>query len=547
MNNRKPLSSILFLLIISFLVASFVIGCGGGNGTGGGNSWIPSPTPSTSPTSSSTPSPYISFVNPDAASEGEEITINGSGFGDEQADSTVTFNGMPGTVTGWSDKQITCPVPKGAISGDVVVMVQGVQSNGVSLIVIRRWARNYGGSNNEKGVSVNKTSDGGYIVGGETESNDGDVSGNHGDRDYWVTKLNISGDIEWQKCLGGTGTEVFHSIYHTSDGGCILAGDSNSNDGDVFGNHGGYDYWVVKLDSLGNMEWQKCFGGSDRDVLSSILQTKDGGFILAGHTLSDDGDILFGGSTRKGSYDVWIVKLTPDGNIDWQKCYGGSNVDFVEPIQQTSDGGYIFAGHTLSNDDDVSGNHGGYDYWVVKIDPSGNLQWQKCYGGVDNDFAHSIVQTKDSGFIVAGHTLSNSGDVSGNHGGYDFWVVKVDDSGTIQWKKCLGGQNDDFCSTIYQLDDHKFIVSGFTNSTDGDVIGNHGDFDYWMVKLDVDGLPIWQKCLGGSNTEENYCLHPTEDGFIIAGESSSLNGDVSNNYGGFDSWIVKLGPDGNLK
>ncbi len=213
-------------------------------------------------------------------------------------------------------------------------------------------------------TSIQQTSDGGFIVAGQTYSNDGDVSGNHGGSDAWVVKLNSSGTILWQKCLGGTVYgAIAYSIQQTSDGGFIVGGETLSNDGDVSGNHGEFDAWVVKLDSLGDIEWQKCLGGTGWDWENSIQQTSDGGFIVAGYTNSNDGDV----SGNHGSKDYWVVKLNSSGDIEWQKCLGGTNDDWARSIKQTSDGGFIVAGFTASNDGDVSGNQGNSDAWVVKL------------------------------------------------------------------------------------------------------------------------------------------------------------------------------------
>ncbi|HPZ36691.1 MAG TPA: T9SS type A sorting domain-containing protein, partial [Bacteroidales bacterium] len=342
-----------------------------------------------------------------------------------------------------------------------------------------------GGTDHDFAYSIQQTSDGGFIVAGLTGSNDGDVSGNHGGSDAWVVKLNSSGEIEWQKCLGGTNYDFAYSIQQTSDGGFIVASITGSNDGDVSGNHGGSDYWVVKLNSSGGIEWQKCLGGTNsdggifNDYIYSIQQTSDGGFIMACETMSNDGDV----SGNHGSYDAWVVKLNSLGDIEWQKCLGGTNRDIANSIQQTSDGGFIVAGSTSSNDGDVSGNHGYGDAWVVKLNSSGDIEWQKCLGGTNSDWAYSIQQTNDSGFIVAGYTHSNNGDVSGNHGYYDYWVVKLNSSGDIEWQKCIGGTNYEFANSIQQTSDGGFIVAGETLSNNGDVSGNHGYSDAWVVKL----------------------------------------------------------------
>ncbi len=176
--------------------------------------------------------------------------------------------------------------------------------------------------------------------------------------------------------------------------------------------------------------------------------------------------------------------------IEWQKCLGGSKTEIANSIQQTTDNGYIVAGTTWSKDGNVSGNHGGYDFWVVKLNSSGGIQWQKCLGGSDEDMANSIQQTTDGGYIVAGYTKSNNGDVSGKHGWSDFWIVKLNSAGQIEWQKCLGGGISDYAKSIQQTTDGGYIVAGFTESNDGDVNGWHLGFDYdwpstdfWVVKL----------------------------------------------------------------
>ena len=425
------------------------------------------------------------------------------------------------------------------------------------------WQKCLGGSMEDWAYSIQQTSDGGYIVAGLAGSNDGDVSGHHGSTDYydyWVVKLNSAGAIVWQRALGGTDDDEAFSIQQTSDGGCIVAGRSESNDGDVSGWHEGYvylddptsDYWVVKLNSSGDIEWQKCLGGRDDDYASSIQQTSDGGFIVAGYSSSNDGDISgHHGSTGYPYYDYWIVKLSSSGDIEWQRSLGGSDQDEAYSIQQTSDGGFIVAGSSRSNDGDVSGWHEGYIYgepisdcWVVKLNSSGDIEWQKCLGGSDGDVANSIQQTSDGGYIVAGASWSNDGDVIGNHGYGDYWAVKLNSAGDIEWQKCLGGNDGDMAYSIQQTSDGGFIVAGYSYSNDGDVSGNHGDGDYWVVKLNSAGALVWQKCLGGSDNDEPHSIQQTSGGgFIVAGSSRSNDGDVSGNHGHDDYWVVKLSPE----
>ena len=416
------------------------------------------------------------------------------------------------------------------------------------------WQKSLGGTGYDASQSIQQTTDGGYIVAGFSESIDGDVTGNNGDFDYWIVKLDPSGNITWQKSLGGSGNDEARSIQQTTDGGYIVAGYSDSNDGDVTGNHGASDYWIVKLDPSGNITWQKSLGGSNYDEAHSIQQTTDGGYILAGFSAyPSDGDV----TGTHGQIDYWIVKLDSIGNITWQKSLGGSLLDEAHSIQQTTDGGFIVAGWSTSNNGDVIGNHGGYDHWVVKLDVNGNIAWQKSLGGSEDDGGHaggfigldatSIQQTTDGGYILAAESNSNDGDVTGNHGGIDNWIVKLDVNGNITWQKSLGGMGGDITSSIQQTTDGGYIVAGWSLSIDAwaDVTGNHGNSDYWIVKLDVNGNITWQKSLGGTGWDSALSIQQTTDGdYIVAGMATSNNGDVTGNHGVFDYWIVKLSNDG---
>jgi hypothetical protein len=225
--------------------------------------------------------------------------------------------------------------------------------------------------------------------------------------------------------------------------------------------------------------WQKSFGGSLFDRAYSIQQTTDGGYIVAGESGSTDGDV----TGNHGSADGWVVKLDSSGKIIWQKSLGGSSIDFSNSIQQTTDGGYIVAGYSFSNSENVTGNHGDFDSWVVKLNSSGNITWQKSLGGSNRDEAKSIQQTTDGGYIVAGYSYSINGDVTGNHGGFDSWVVKLNSSGNITWQKSLGGSENDEATSIQQTTDGGYIVAGYAWSNDGDITGNHSSRDYWVVKL----------------------------------------------------------------
>ena len=401
------------------------------------------------------------------------------------------------------------------------------------------WQKSLGGSFEDKAESILQTSDGGYIVAGYSESWNGDVTGNHGSFDFWVVKLTSTGAITWQKSLGGTSIDVAYSIQQTIDGGYIVSGKTASSNGDITGYHGYGDIWIVKLTSTGIISWQKCLGGGNEENGLSIKQTADGGYIVGGYSASADGDVIGVWSL----FDLWVVKLTSTGTISWQQCLGGFNSELMFSIQQTSDGGYIVAGQSNSNDHDLTFNHGLDDFWIVKLDSIGILSWQKSLGGSNKDIAKSIQQTTDGGYIVAGHSESNDWNVVGNHGGGDMWVLKLNSLGHITWRKCLGGSGVDFAESIQQTADGGYIVTGQSWLNDGDVTTNYGGPDLWVVKLTTTGTISWQKSLGGSDYDYASSIKQTTDGgYIVAGSSRSNDGDVTGNHGDFDIWVVKLSP-----
>ncbi len=402
------------------------------------------------------------------------------------------------------------------------------------------WEQTYGGSSNDYLYSIIQTSNGGYLLGGETTSNDGDVqSGNHGDSDYWVVKIDANGTVEWERTYGGTSSERVNTIISTFDGGYILGGITFSNDGDVqSGNHGGWDFWIVKIDSNGTIEWEQTYGGSNRtDYLKSIIQTSDGGYILGGVTASNDGDVQSG---NQGGVDSWIVKIDSSGIIEWEQTYGGSKWEYLSSIILTSDGGYLLGGETGSQD--IGFQFG--NCWIVKIDSSGIIEWEQTYGGSKWEYLSSIIPTSDGGYLLGGGTESNDGDVqSGNHGNEDYWVVKIDSSGIIEWEQTYGGTDQEHLFFTIPASDGGYLLGGGTKSNDGDVqSGNHGDSDYWIVKIDSTGTIEWEQTYGGSDWEWlQSAIHTSGGGYLLGGYTFSDNGDIqSGNHGKVDYWVVKI-------
>ncbi len=454
-------------------------------------------------------------------------------------DNGTSWSVITDTATGWNYNWNYVPLPE---SEECLVRVS-IQDNSLpSNSPEIEWQNCYGGRNQDVAYSIQQNKEDGYIVAGLSASNDGDIIGSKGLEDYWILQLDPTGHIQWKNNFGGSSSDVAQSIQPTRDKGYIVAGYSASDDGDLHGYHGGFgDYWILKLDNFGSIEWEKCLGGSALDHATSVVQTDDEGFVIAGYSNSIDGDV----SRKYFLYNYWIVKLKSNGEIEWEKVLGGNDVDIANSIQQTNDGGFIIAGFTESHNGDVSEYFGYKDGWIVKLDSIGDIQWQKSIGGKWDDVANSIQQTFDGGYIVSGHTIASNEEMNGKRGYIDCWVIKLDESGEIQWQRCLGSTGDDRANNIVQTKDGGFLISGFVGRNDGDASGYHLNQDCWIVKLDQIGNIDWQKCLGGSEYETANSIQLTNDGgYIIAGYSMSNDGDVTGNHGGYgDYWIVKLIPE----
>jgi hypothetical protein len=412
------------------------------------------------------------------------------------------------------------------------------------------WQRSLGGSGDEFARSIQQTSDGGYIVAGYSNSFDGDVNKTNNAFDYLVVKLLSSGMTEWKRLYGGNGDDLSLSIKEITHGSYIIAGSSYSNDVDVkdhIGTGNTSDFWVVKLTDDSVVNWERSLGGMSSDWGASIIPTFDTGYIVVGGSRSTEGMVV----GNHGIHDCWVVKLASNGIKEWSKLYGGSGDDYGFSIKQTADSGYIIAGYNSSSDGNITGHHGSEtigDYWVIKLSKEGDMQWQSSLGGSQEDCANDILQTGDGGYIVMGYSRSTDGDVNMHHGSeatQDIWVVKLTDSGSIEWGRSLGGTDSEVAQSVCEMSDGGYVIAGYTFSYDGNVSFNHGGSDGWLVKLSDSGILEWEKSIGGSNDDVAYSVEQTTDGgFIVAGYSGSNDGDVSGNHGASDYWIVKLSPEG---
>ncbi len=403
----------------------------------------------------------------------------------------------------------------------------------------------FGGTKNESAQSVVSTTDGGYVVLGYAQSSDGDIIDKQNDSyDFWVLKFDAQNQLQWSKTFGGSGDDRGNKIIQTVDGGFAILGFASSSDDDVSTNAGLRDYWLSKLDASGNLTWQKSFGYSGLDEGISMVQTSDAGYLLVGvlDVTASGGE----GNSRSQSIqhaggDYWAIKLTSNGDQEWSKYYGGFFTDTPYDVIQTQDNGFIIVGTSDSVDVDISNNKGSYDCWVTKIDVVGNIEWEKTYGGTEIDEARSIVTSGDGNFMIAGETRSRDVDVSQNNGAADVWMLKISPLGELIWERTYGGTGFDVSRSIQKTQDNGFLISGSSRSSDGDVSDNNGQNDAWVLKTDANGDLQWQKSIGGSMIDFAYDATQLIDGsFIVVGESSSNDGDIMENKGFSDALIIKL-------
>ena len=402
------------------------------------------------------------------------------------------------------------------------------------------WENTIGGNNSDALRTIKQTADGGYIVAGssysdlsgdKTEDNCGEFSSAG---DFWIQKLNEDGEIQWQNTIGGSSEEENCFLFQTASGDYIVAGSSQSGKEceKTSNSYGGTDYWVFKLNTSGVVLWQMKIGGESGDQLSGLEPTPDGGFILGGYSYAAG---LGGNKTEAGVglSDYFVVKISSTGVIEWQNTIGSTADDYLTSIKPCPDGGYILAGHTMggiSGDKTEASMSPGYsDYWVIKLNSTGNIEWQNTIGGNFTDILTSVLVTPDGGYLIGG--ISDSG-ISGDKtestiGSSRPWILKLNSTGGIVWQNSIN-------TGPYSMND-------MITTADGNYMLCGGDF--WLCKLDPLGNEIWMETMssGGAQTIEQ-----TSDlGYIVGLNSNSGITAIKSepNFGGNDYWVVKLAPD----
>ncbi|NMH28996.1 T9SS type A sorting domain-containing protein [Flavobacterium silvaticum] len=398
------------------------------------------------------------------------------------------------------------------------------------------WQKSFGGSNADQAKTIIQSSDGGYVFTGTTASSDGDISGAHGLDDIWVVKTDASGEMEWQKTLGGSQYEYAYRVLELTDGYLVCGGTLSWN-GDVSQNNGLVDAWLVKLDPDGNLVWEKTIGGNNLDHGLDIKPLPGGGYIMAGAS---------GPTAASPLLDAWFVKLDEQANVVWQKTYGGSQRDAMYSVVLTDDGGFLGGGYTDSADGDVTGSHGNRDSWVIKLDQDGNLQWQKTFGGSGNEGIDNLIRLSDGTYAFTGSTQSNDGDLDGIVLFSAWWTLKFDAEGTILWSRELRSNGGCSGLSLIEANDGSIVTAGRAAMNSpyvyGDFLDCHGD-DMAIAGYTASGDLLYKDVYGGTGADLGSMIVQTSDnGFAFCGSSGSSDLDATQNHGDYDMWILKLSP-----
>ncbi len=419
-------------------------------------------------------------------------------------------------------------------------------TSGLPLAKSTEFVKTLGGSLNESGQSVLKTTDGGYAILGHTQSMNGDIQNKTNDSfDFWLLKFDRNDALQWQNTYGGSDDDRGLDIIQTTDNGYAILGYSKSVDGDLTENAGANDFWIAKLDVSGSIIWQKSFGFLGADIGYALTETNDNGYLITGvldvSASGGQGNSKTLLAALHAGGDYWAIKLNANGEKEWSQFFGGTFTDTPYDVVETSDNSFIIVGSSDSDDVDIKNNNGTYDFWVVKLSNTGDLIWEKSFGGSEIDEAWGIVATNDGNFIIVGDTRSNDKDVTINKGAADVFVLKITPDGDALWKKSFGGSSFDTARSISKTSDDGFLISGSSRSSDGDILKNNGQNDALVLKLTTNGDLEWQTTVGGANVDLAFDVVQLNDNSIVAvGESSSADQDISENKGFTDLLIFKI-------
>lgn len=411
------------------------------------------------------------------------------------------------------------------------------------------WQASVGSHADDAFHAVEPAPDGGCIAVGFTTLPAADTRTAHGRREVLVVKYAQNGTQEWKKTFGGYENDEACDLVVLEDGSSLVVGSTCSPQGDVSGHHGSNDLWAIRLDASGNIRWQKAFGGSSEDFGLGVIADGDGGFVISGATTSNDGDV----SGNLGKSDAWLIRIDGAGNLLWQTCFGGKGDDMALNVIRGIDDGFVAVGRIerLPTAEDVENQTNGLgNVLAAKLTSAGTIAWQSDFGGWEEDIGYGIATAADSTYVISGMSRSYNNSAPRDHlGGDDAWVLDIDSTGHLLWNKVFGGWADDGLRSIRPTKDGNFICAGYTGSANvsGDARGVHGNSsDMWLVSIDgsIDGMGslLWQRCLGGRDTDAGYDACGLSDGIFraVGAGSPRGGGDIAGGGTGQDAWILTV-------
>ena len=407
------------------------------------------------------------------------------------------------------------------------------------------YIKSFGGSNDDEANDIINTSDGGFMVIGSSTSSDGLIQNKMGlESDIILMKFDSDKSIEWVKNYGGSRDDRGQSVVEVSGIGYALLGYSMSNDGDASSNEGFHDNWVILIDSKGDIIWEKSYGFSGHDHAYNIIKTKDGnlffnGFLDVTASRGLGSTKKVGKSIKHGVGEFWCHKIDLGGNILWRKYFGGTNNDRSYDSVETSDGDFLIVGSSESNDIDISSPKGSYDIWVIKLSSNGDLLWERSYGGSKYETANSIIQSADKKIHILGSTLSNDKNISFQMGSSDFWLLTIDSDGNLLSEQTFGGSNFDKGKKIVIDSKDNLWLTGYSRSIDFDFSSNKGKNDAVLIQLSKNRILKEVFEIGAEGEDiANSLIHFNENEIIVAGYSDSKEDYFIENKGGKDIFLA---------
>lgn len=423
------------------------------------------------------------------------------------------------------------------VAGALAVLLHGVLSAQPICPPHIRWQASFGSDGQEEATRIVQLTDGGFVIGGSSYEWSADpgnkTAPGYGGYDFYIVRLDSHGQKLWDRSFGSPASEYLSTVEQTLDGGFLLAGTSYANSSG--------DFYVVRVDEQGTKLWERFFGGSTFDLLKAAKQTADGGFILGGTSRSQ----FFASS------DFWVVRLDTNGNKLWDAFFGGDRDDSLSDLQIAADGGFFLAGQSLSP---VSGSrtapfYGNSDYWLLRLDASGNKLWDRAYGGSEADQEPSLLIAPNGDLLLAGYSRSG---IDGNKtvdtfGFDDFWVLRLDAAGEILWQRSYGGDYVEFLRDASPVGTNGFVLCGTSSSPpSGSKISRLFRYeDGWAIRIDADGNQLWDASFGTTGFDRADSVIPTADGgYAVLGTAELTNGNkTSSSFGVRDLWVIRLNPE----